>query len=129
MRQKINIHLKKILQMKMIILMNGEFKMNLKKRTHQKAKRTVQTKPPKHPKIKTIMSLHQDFISTQEYISKENTDIDRSKMGSSISDTSSGEACNTDEDNVEEHTIRDTVHKTVSQRHLLLVISVNVVPT
>ena len=109
--------------------MNGEFEMNLRKRMHHKAKRTVQTKPPKHPNTKTILSLHQDFILTQECISKENTDIDRSKMDSSISDTSSGEACTTDEDNVEEHTNRDTVHKTVSERHLLLVISVNVVPT
>ena len=103
--------------------------MNLRKMMHYKAKRTIQTKPPKHPKTKIILSLHQDFISTQDYISKENIDIDRSKMDSSISDTSSGEACTTDEDSVEEYTIRDTVHKTVSERHLLLVISVNVVPT
>jgi hypothetical protein len=50
-------------------------------------------------------------------------------MDSSISDTLSGESCTTDEDNVKEHKIRDTLHKTVSERHLLLVIPVNVVTT
>jgi len=117
-----------MLQMKMIILMNEVFKMNLRKRMQHKANRTIQTNPAKHPKTKIILSLRQDFISTQEYISKENTDIDRSEMDCSISDSLSGESCTTDEDNVEEHTIRDTLEKTVSERHLLLVISVNVVP-
>jgi len=109
--------------MKMIILMNGAFMMNLRKRMHHKAYRTIQTNPTKYPKIKIILSLHQDFISTQEYISKENTDIYRSKMDSSLSDTLSGKSCITDEENVEEHTFRDTLHKTVTERHLLLVIS------
>jgi len=44
-------------------------------------------------------------------------------MDSSLSDTLSGKSCITDEENVEEHTFRDTLHKTVTERHLLLVIS------
>jgi hypothetical protein len=55
----------------MIILMNGAFKMNLRKRMHHK----VKTNAPKYSKTKIILSLHQDFISTQDYISKENTYI------------------------------------------------------
>lgn len=108
MRQKIIIHHEKILQMNMIILMNGVFKVTLRKRMHHKVKRTIWTKPPKYPKTKIMLPLHQDFLSKQEYVSKENTDLYRTKMDSSISDTLSGEYCTTDEDNIEEHTIRDT---------------------
>jgi hemerythrin-like domain-containing protein len=55
-----------------------------------------------------MLPLHQYLISKQEHISKENTDIYPTKTDSSISDTLSGEYCTTDEDNIEEHTIRDT---------------------
>jgi hypothetical protein len=66
--------------------------MNFRKRMHHNAKRTIQTNSPKHPKTKIIISVYQDFISTQEYISKENTDTYRSKMNCNISDTLSGKS-------------------------------------